>query len=160
FVIEAFGTGIAFATFFIPGQLGVAEGGAVATFIALGLSAATGLSFSLVRRVREVTWIGIGLLLLAARPIPSPPSLRSEAACPPRSRSEDELRRGPRIAWSPALDARSRPLLVRAPHPVEVRHVVVEDELALGLRHRARVTGEQLARPRPRGVAVREVVGP
>jgi len=80
FVIEAFGTGIAFATFFIPGQLGVAEGGAVATFIALGLSAATGLSFSLVRRVREVTWIGIGLLLLAARPIPSPTSLRSEAA--------------------------------------------------------------------------------
>ena len=80
FVIEAFGTGIAFATFFIPGQVGVAEGGAVATFIALGLSAATGLSFSLVRRVREVTWIGIGLLLLAARPIPSPTSLRSEAA--------------------------------------------------------------------------------
>jgi len=80
FVIEAFGTGIAFATFFIPGQVGVAEGGAVATFIALGLSAATGLSFSLVRRVREVTWIGIGLLLLAARPIPSPTSLRSQAA--------------------------------------------------------------------------------
>jgi len=79
-VIEAFGAGIAFATFFIPGQVGVAEGGAVATFIALGLNAATGLSFSLVRRVREVTWIGIGLLFLAARPIRSPTSLRSEAA--------------------------------------------------------------------------------
>jgi len=79
-VIEAFGAGIAFATFFIPGQVGVAEGGAVAVFIALGLSGATGLSFSLVRRVREVTWIGIGLLLLAARPVPSPTSLRSQAA--------------------------------------------------------------------------------
>jgi len=79
-VIEAFGTGIAFATFFIPGQVGVAEGGAVASFIALGLSPATGLSFSLVRRVREITWIAIGLLFLAARPVPLPTSLRSEAA--------------------------------------------------------------------------------
>jgi glycosyltransferase 2 family protein len=69
-VIEAFGTGIRFATFFVPAQVGFLEGGTVATFLALGLSGATGLSLSLVRRVREVVWIGIGFLLAgtSARP--------------------------------------------------------------------------------------------
>ena len=62
-VIEAFGTGISFATFFVPSQVGFAEGGAIATFLALGLSGAAGLSFRLVRRVREALWIGVGLLL-------------------------------------------------------------------------------------------------
>jgi hypothetical protein len=69
--IEAFGTGISFATFFLPVQIGVDEGGAVATFVALGLSGATGLSLSLVRRVREITWVAIGLLLLAGKPRPA-----------------------------------------------------------------------------------------
>jgi uncharacterized protein (TIRG00374 family) len=67
-IIEAFGTGISFATFFLPVQLGVDEGGAVATFLALGLNGATGLSLTLVRRVRELTWITIGLMLLAGSP--------------------------------------------------------------------------------------------
>ena len=67
-VIEAFGTGVRFATFFVPAQIGVAEGGTVAACVALGLSAATGLSLSLVRRVREAAWTGIGLLLLAGSP--------------------------------------------------------------------------------------------
>src|SRR5262249_53554756 len=67
-VIEAFGTSISFATFFLPVQLGIDEGGAVATFVALGMSAATGMSLSLVRRVREMAWIGIGLLILNTRP--------------------------------------------------------------------------------------------
>ena len=70
-VIEAFGTGISFATFFLPVQIGVDEGGAVATFLALGLNGATGLSLSLVRRVREMTWIAIGLLFLAGKPRPA-----------------------------------------------------------------------------------------
>ena len=67
-VIEAFGTGVRFATFFVPAHIGVAEGGTVAACVALGLSAATGLSLSLVRRVREAAWTGIGLLLLAGSP--------------------------------------------------------------------------------------------
>jgi glycosyltransferase 2 family protein len=67
-VIEAFGTSISFATFFLPVQLGIDEGGAVATFVALGMTAATGMSLSLVRRVREMAWIGIGLLILNTRP--------------------------------------------------------------------------------------------
>jgi uncharacterized membrane protein YbhN (UPF0104 family) len=70
-VIEAFSTGVRFATFFVPAQIGVAEGGSVAACVALGLSGATGLSLSLVRRVRETAWIGVGLLLLAGSPRPS-----------------------------------------------------------------------------------------
>ena len=67
-LIEAFGTGISFATFFLPVQIGIDEGGAVATFVALGLNGATGLALVLVRRVREMVWISIGLLALASRP--------------------------------------------------------------------------------------------
>ena len=79
-IIEAFATGISFATFFLPMDIGVEEGGAVATFLALGLSGATGLSFSLVRRVREVAWTALGLLLLAGDRPPSPARLHTQGA--------------------------------------------------------------------------------
>ena len=65
-VIEAFSTGIRFATFMVPSSLGVLEGGLVAVFAALGLGASLGMSFSLVRRLREATWIGVGFVALAA----------------------------------------------------------------------------------------------
>lgn len=68
FVIEALGTGISFATFFMPVQWGIDEGGAVAVFTALGLNPASGLALSLIRRVREATWIAIGLTLLTIAP--------------------------------------------------------------------------------------------
>lgn len=73
FVIEALGTGISFATFFMPVQWGIDEGGSVAIFSALGLSPAAGLSLSLVRRAREVVWVAIGLALLSvtARTLPA-----------------------------------------------------------------------------------------
>jgi uncharacterized protein (TIRG00374 family) len=71
-VIEAFSTGVRFATFMVPAHFGVLEGGHVAAFLALGLEAATGLSFSLARRVREVAWVGLGVLMLAARRSASP----------------------------------------------------------------------------------------
>ena len=64
-VIEAFGTAIRVATFLIPASLGALEGGFVAIFLALGLSAPTAISFSLVRRIREVAWIAIGLVAFA-----------------------------------------------------------------------------------------------
>ena len=65
-VIEAFGTGVRFATFLIPGSLGAQEGGYVVTFVALGLTAADGVSFGLVRRFRELAWVGVGLALFAS----------------------------------------------------------------------------------------------
>jgi Lysylphosphatidylglycerol synthase TM region len=63
-VIEALGSGVQFATFFIPGSLGVLEGANAATFGILGLGASAGLAFSLVRRAREAVWIGVGVLVL------------------------------------------------------------------------------------------------
>jgi uncharacterized protein (TIRG00374 family) len=76
-VIEAFGTGIRFATFLVPGSVGVLEGGYAATFAALGLGSTAGVSFSLVRRIREAVWTAIGLLaFVLMRPAhpPAPPS--------------------------------------------------------------------------------------
>jgi len=72
-VIEAFGTGIRFATFMIPGSLGALEGGYAATFAALGFGGTMGVSFSLVRRIREIVWIGVGLVAFAFLRIPHPP---------------------------------------------------------------------------------------
>lgn len=64
-VIEAFGTGIRFATFLVPASVGAQEGGYVVTFLALGLSTVDGLAFGLVRRLRELVWIAMGLLIFA-----------------------------------------------------------------------------------------------
>ena len=80
-IIEAFGAGIRFVSFMVPAHLGALEGGQVATFAALGLGAPAGLTFSLVRRVREAAWTGAGLLVLAAvRP-----------ALPPRDAIQPEV---------------------------------------------------------------------
>src|SRR5439155_658056 len=50
----------------VPASIGALEGGHVAIFTALGLGGTWGMSFSIVRRIREATWIGIGFLALAA----------------------------------------------------------------------------------------------
>jgi uncharacterized protein (TIRG00374 family) len=65
-VIEALGSGVRFATFLVPGSLGVLEGANTGVFGALGLGASAGLAFSLVRRARQGVWIGIGLAVLVA----------------------------------------------------------------------------------------------
>lgn len=65
-VIEALGSGVRFATFLVPGSVGVLEGANAAVFAALGLGASAGLAFSLVRRARQAVWIGVGILVLVA----------------------------------------------------------------------------------------------
>ena len=65
-VLEAVGSAVKFATFMIPGSLGALEAGNVAVFAAFGLPGAAGLSFSLVRRLREATWAVVGLAALAS----------------------------------------------------------------------------------------------
>jgi putative membrane protein len=80
-VIEAFGTAVRFATFLIPASLGALEGGYVVTFAALGLGSTTAVSFSLVRRLREAVWAGLGLGVFAlarpgTEPVPDSPSMR------------------------------------------------------------------------------------
>jgi glycosyltransferase 2 family protein len=52
-------------TFFIPGSLGAQDAGNLLLLQAFGYSDVTGLTFALLRRFREVVWIGIGLLCLA-----------------------------------------------------------------------------------------------
>jgi len=54
------------AAFFIPAKLGAQEGGSLILFSALGFPAALGVAVSLLRRVRELTWVSLGLLLLLA----------------------------------------------------------------------------------------------
>jgi len=53
-------------TFFIPGSLGAQDGGNLLLLKAFGYSDVTGITFALLRRFRELVWIGIGLLCLAA----------------------------------------------------------------------------------------------
>jgi uncharacterized membrane protein YbhN (UPF0104 family) len=57
--------------FFVPFELGVREGGLYAILPALGLPPALGVSAAVVNRLRELFWIGLGLIwghLLAASP--------------------------------------------------------------------------------------------
>jgi uncharacterized protein (TIRG00374 family) len=63
-VIEAIGSGVRFASFLVPGSMGVLEGANAGIFAGLGLGAGGGLAFTLVRRARQIVWIGIGLLVL------------------------------------------------------------------------------------------------
>ena len=90
-VIEAFGTAIRFATFFIPASVGVLEGGYVLIFSALGLTPALAISFGLMRRLRELAWIAAGLVAFVAGPMlgaprvssPQPESVREDASLTP-----------------------------------------------------------------------------
>jgi hypothetical protein len=65
-VLEALGSGVRFATFFIPSRLGSLEGANAAAFTAFGWGASAGLAFTLVRRGRQVVWIGLGVAILVA----------------------------------------------------------------------------------------------
>ena len=61
-IIESLGQAIRSAAFFVPAGLGVQEGSLLLLAAALGLPAATGLSLSLVKRLREVV-LGLPALL-------------------------------------------------------------------------------------------------
>ena len=64
-VVTAASSAIGFVTFFVPLDIGVREGGYVAASIALGLTGATGLTVSLVKRFTEVALWSVGLVALA-----------------------------------------------------------------------------------------------
>ena len=50
---------------FVPGGLGVQEGGYLVFLMALGYGEVTGITFAVIRRIREILWILIGLVFLA-----------------------------------------------------------------------------------------------
>jgi uncharacterized protein (TIRG00374 family) len=63
--IAALSVFIKSSTFFIPGSLGAQDGGNLLLLEAFGYSDVAGITFALLRRFRELVWIGIGLLCLA-----------------------------------------------------------------------------------------------
>jgi glycosyltransferase 2 family protein len=63
-VLEAFGSGVRFATFLVPASLGTLEAANAGAFEAIGLGAGAGLAFSFVRRARQAVWIVVGTLVL------------------------------------------------------------------------------------------------
>lgn len=52
-------------TFMIPGSLGAQEGGNLVLLLAFGYTDVMGMAFALLRRLRELVWIAIGLVCLA-----------------------------------------------------------------------------------------------
>jgi len=66
--IEILSTTIDAILFFVPGKVGTQEGGKVLIFVMLGLDPAQGLTFALMRRIREMVWAGVGLLILSRDP--------------------------------------------------------------------------------------------
>jgi glycosyltransferase 2 family protein len=63
--IEVLSVAIDGMLFFVPAKLGTQEGGKVLIFTLLGLDPAKGLALGILRRIRELTWAGIGLLILS-----------------------------------------------------------------------------------------------
>ena len=62
--IEALASVVKAVAFFIPGSLGVQDGGNVLLLTLFGYPSSFGLTFSLVRRLRELLWISLGLMVL------------------------------------------------------------------------------------------------
>lgn len=53
-------------SFFIPGSIGAQEGGNVLLLMTYGYSEINGVTFAILRRIRELVWIVIGLVCVAA----------------------------------------------------------------------------------------------
>jgi putative membrane protein len=71
--IEVLSVAIDGMLFFVPLKAGTQEGGKVLIFTLLGLDPAKGLALGIVRRIRELTWASIGLLILSRRQLTAHP---------------------------------------------------------------------------------------
>ncbi|MBI5182829.1 MAG: flippase-like domain-containing protein [Nitrospinae bacterium] len=63
-IIESMGQFIKGLGFFMPGSLGIYEGGGVIIFRILGMEGGTGLTLIVIKRIREIVFNLIGLLLI------------------------------------------------------------------------------------------------
>ncbi len=63
--LESISVAVKGAGAFVPGSIGVQEGGQVWVFALFGFPKSIGLTFSILRRLREVVWIFVGLLFLS-----------------------------------------------------------------------------------------------
>jgi hypothetical protein len=64
--IEAMAVFVKGGTAFIPGSVGGQEAGNVLLLVAFGYTGAAGVTYAIVRRIREIFWIAFGLWALAA----------------------------------------------------------------------------------------------
>lgn len=71
YIIESLTKVINFVFAFVPGTIGVYEGGTEVILQALGFAAATGVALALVRKAGIVFWTSIGLLILTWRTLPN-----------------------------------------------------------------------------------------
>jgi hypothetical protein len=83
-MVEVLSVAIDATLFFVPGKLGTQEGGKVLIFSALGLDAAKGLSLGVLRRIRELAWALVGLVILGRAHVLR--RLRNEPATAPPAR--------------------------------------------------------------------------
>lgn len=67
-IIEALLQLVRAGSFFIPLSLGAQEGGLIVIFTSMGMAGPLGLAVSFVRRIRELFWIALGLLLGWVKP--------------------------------------------------------------------------------------------
>lgn len=67
-IIEALSLIINATLFFVPAGIGTQEGGKVFIFKLLSIDPALGLALGLVRRMRELTWVALGLIVFAYWP--------------------------------------------------------------------------------------------
>ncbi len=65
YIIESLSTAARGVTSFIPGSVGGQEGGIIAIFVSLKLSASIALTFGILRRFRELIWTGAGLFIFS-----------------------------------------------------------------------------------------------
>src|SRR6266496_3017000 len=70
YIIESLTKVINFVFAFVPGTIGVYEGGTEVVLQTLGFAAATGVTLALVRKAGTVFWTSIGLLILTWRTLP------------------------------------------------------------------------------------------
>lgn len=80
YALGALATVVKAAGFLTPGSLGTQEGGLVLLFMAFGATKTTGFSFAVLRRFRQLFWIGVGLVVMALLQR----SAKRVAARPPR----------------------------------------------------------------------------
>jgi putative membrane protein len=73
--VEVLSVAIDGMLFFVPAKAGTQEGGKVLIFTVLGLDPAKGLALGIVRRIRELTWASIGLLILSRHQLGTRPAL-------------------------------------------------------------------------------------
>ena len=71
YIIESLTKVINFVFAFVPGTIGVYEGGTEVVLRTLGFAAATGVALALVRKAAIVCWTSVGLIVLTSRTLPN-----------------------------------------------------------------------------------------